>query len=442
VKQTSFAIALLLTFASFAAAEEPPAATDHGKTVALGSVTVAEHEFSVLRLGEIVPGKEGAFEVTLVKGPAGADLQKLNVFGWVEQEDGKAASAAGKGSLENGKFHIHVNVRPDASAPKRFVLRLRTGTIDERATLPLEGKVQEHVGTPHDGMVAAFQGPDGKGAGHLELKLHDDKGDLELWLAKDAKFTEPWDLPLDTVIRVEFLDVQGKSVTLRVRNKDKNEDEDGTATIRAGKTNYFIFPGDSGQDPAWLMGANFTSRVRVTWSADSKAFTSQEFVLVPHTHAGGHGHGHGHDHATPHDGIVASFKGPDGKVAGHLELKLHDDKGDLELWIAKDAKITQPMDLALDTVIRVTFLDVAGKTVELRVRNKDKNEDEGGTATVRAGKTNYFIFPGESGQDAAWLMGAKFQSVVRVTFNAGETACTSEEFMLVPHTHADGSTHK
>jgi hypothetical protein len=39
-------------------------------------------------------------------------------------------------------------------------------------------------------------------------------------------------------------------------------------------------------------------------------------------------------------------------------------------------------------------------------------------------------------------MGAKFQSVVRVAFSAGGTAYTSEEFMLVPHTHADGSAHK
>ena len=45
----------------------------------------------------------------------------------------------------------------------------------------------------------------------------------------------------------------------------------------------------------------------------------------------------------------------------------------------------------------MTFVDVKGKVVELRVRNATKNEDEDGTANVRAGKTNYFIFPGETG---------------------------------------------
>ena len=129
-------------------------------------------------------------------------------------------------------------------------------------------------------------------------------------------------------------------------------------------------------------------------------------------------------------------------MAGHLELKLHDDKGDLELWIAKDAKISQPFDLPLDAIVRVTFIDVKGKVVELRVRNADKNEDEDGTANVRAGATNYFIFPGVTGQDAAWLQGAGFQSLVTVAFTAGGKAYVSEEFPLVPHTHADGSTHK
>ena len=90
----------------------------------------------------------------------------------------------------------------------------------------------------------------------------------------------------------------------------------------------------------------------------------------------------------------------------------------------------------------MTFADFGDRVVELRARNRDRNEDEDGKANVRDGKTNYFVFPGGSGQDAAWLAGAAFQSVVRVAFTAGGAAHTSEEFILVPHTHADGSTHK
>ena len=120
----------------------------------------------------------------------------------------------------------------------------------------------------------------------------------------------------------------------------------------------------------------------------------------------------------------------------------YDDKGDLELWLAKDAAIAAPFDLPLAATVRVQFVDVGNRTVELRVRNATKNEDEAGVANVRDGRTNYFIFPGESGADAAWLVGAKFASIVKVTFDADGRTYTSEEFMLVPHTHADGQGHK
>jgi hypothetical protein len=181
-----------------------------------------------------------------------------------------------------------------ASVPwclQRVVLRLRAeGGIDERASLPLDGHGHEHGATPHDGVVAYFQGPDGKLAGHLELKLHDDKGDLELWIAQDAAISKPFDLPLDAVIRVEFIDVGKRTVDLRVRNAEKNEDEDGAPNVRGARTNYFIFPGETGADAAWLMGATFSSVVRVTFQAEGQRYVSEEFMLVPHTHADGSKH--------------------------------------------------------------------------------------------------------------------------------------------------------
>ena len=133
---------------------------------------------------------------------------------------------------------------------------------------------------PHDGVVQSFA----DGLGHLELKLHDDKGDLELWLTKDEAGKSPYDLPLDARITVTFRDHGGREVALAVRDRERNEDEDGQANLRNGKTNYFIFPGDTGADASWLMGADFVSRVVVSIEADGKTFLTQPFELRPHTH--------------------------------------------------------------------------------------------------------------------------------------------------------------
>lgn len=143
---------------------------------------------------------------------------------------------------------------------------------------------------PHDGMVAAFAGMDGKEAGHIELKLHDDKGDLELWIATDEGITQPFDLPIDSTITVAFAG-KGTSVTLAARNKDKNEDEDGNATNRNGMTNYFIFPGDTGADASWLTGKAFKDTVTVSFAKGSAKYSTKAFELVPHSHDE-----HGHDH--------------------------------------------------------------------------------------------------------------------------------------------------
>ncbi len=263
---------------------------EHGAAVDLGRVTIAGHELAVVRLGDVVPGKEGAFEVALVKCPTGATVNTVALYAWVEAQEGGPASAPAKGSVEDGKLHIHVTPKADAKPLKRIVLRLRYGTLDERGSLPLDGHGHEHGPTPHEGVVATFKGPDGAVAGHLELKLHDDKGDLELWLAKDDKIAQPFDLPLDATVTVKFVDVGNKTVELRVRNAGKNEDEAGTANVREGRTNYFIFPGETGADAKWLMGATFTSIVVVMFRADGKDFVSEEFMLAPHTHADGQGH--------------------------------------------------------------------------------------------------------------------------------------------------------
>jgi len=129
----------------------------------------------------------------------------------------------------------------------------------------------------HNGIVVPLQGK-----GYVELKLHDDKGDLELWIAKDAEFKFPIELPLSASPTVTFVDKGGKQLQLAVRNKNQNEDEEGKPNNRNGKTNYFILP--SNIDSSWLMGKAFKAKVIVAFEQDGTQRTTKEFTLSPHTH--------------------------------------------------------------------------------------------------------------------------------------------------------------
>lgn len=254
----------------------------HGAALDLGHVKLVGLEMSVTRFGELVPGVEGAIEVAIVDG---AEVDgDLRVFLWVENRAGDQLMAPSSGHAEGGHLHFHVNARKGSGDPYRVVLRARLNGADERASLPLDGHGHEHLDTPHEGVVAPFASSDGKTTGHLELKLHDDKGDLELWLARDEAISQPFDLPLDTAVTVKFIDVGNREVALAVRNRETNEDEGGDANILDGRTHYFIYPSQPGVDASWLQGETFQSIVEVSWTADGQTYRSNEFVLVPHTH--------------------------------------------------------------------------------------------------------------------------------------------------------------
>merc|ERR1719486_871971 len=96
--------------------------------------------------------------------------------------------------------------------------------------------------------------------------------------------SKPLDFPADTVITVTFPTHGNRSIQMSVRNKDKNEDEEGKPNMRDGKTNYFVFPGDSGQDPSWLVGEKFRSTTTLTFKSADKSYRAPPFVLVPHSH--------------------------------------------------------------------------------------------------------------------------------------------------------------
>lgn len=154
-----------------------------------------------------------------------------------------------------------------------------------------------------------------------------------------------------------------------------------------------------------------------------------------HSHSHGDGQHHHHDHEhSPHDGVMEPFRAGQEK-AGYVELKLHDDKGDLELWLTKDKDGKEPFDLPLNSVLTVTFPTLDAKTVELKIRNDKKNEDEDGQGNIREKKTNYFIFPGDTKADASFLKGKDFKKKVRVLFKSGGVDYKTPLFELRPHSH-------
>lgn len=241
---------------------------------------------------------------------------------------------------------------------------------------------------------------------------------------------------------------------------------------------YLLFLGEDGKSAGPVEAEEFVMNIEETKTADGKKVPQMTFVMLPADTKDGKaakfvgtdpgisnvadftgvvsgsingkpaegkfaetGGDHGHDHATAHDGVVAPFKDAGGKPLGFVELKLHDDKGDLELWLGKDAAIKSPLDVPIGSEVIVSFLDKKEKLVKLAIRDKSKNEDEDGVANMRGEKTNYFIFPGESGQDATWLKGGDFSSMVEVTVTTNSNKLKSEKFKLVPHTHAAGHAH-
>jgi len=84
------------------------------------------------------------------------------------------------------------------------------------------------------------------------------------------------------VIKLTFPSHEGKTIKLSVRNGDKNEDEEGVENMRDSGTNYFIFPGESGQDPEWLKGEEFRGVPTMAFEVDGKSYVCDPFVLVPH----------------------------------------------------------------------------------------------------------------------------------------------------------------
>jgi hypothetical protein len=208
----------------------------HGasKVVALGCVTFTSSGlvYAVDREGDVLSGEVCTFGVEFVKpelaGPCSAVFPD---FCWVTNSSGDTLCAPTKG--EGHGQHYHFSVKIDKGEASHFVLQCG----EEKQSIFLCAGVAPR----ESGIITPLwkAGAGGKEVvGFLELTQHDDLGDLELWT---TDMGDPLDFPAPTAITISFPDHGGKTVQLKARNLEQNEDEDGRANMRGGMTNYFIF---------------------------------------------------------------------------------------------------------------------------------------------------------------------------------------------------------
>lgn len=119
---------------------------------------------------------------------------------------------------------------------------------------------------PHHGLITPFHG-EGL-SGWAELKLHAEGGILECWLARDRKLQNPYDLPLDTTLKLEYI-VRGESLSFKVRDVEQNPSLDGLPNIRDGATNYFLTRGAK------------EGNVVLSFSSGGRGVRSGFFYLLP-----------------------------------------------------------------------------------------------------------------------------------------------------------------
>ena len=255
------------------------------KIVALGTVTLGGATFMIDRDGQVDAGVETEFGVEIVGDSTG--VAAVPSAAWFANPDGEKLCDPASG--EGHDKHWHFKVTP-LMPVKRSSFVLRVG--EEEAAINFArgaAPCKEGILT----VLKAAHAPEWRG--YLELKLHGDAGDLELWLNEGFANTygfagtigkpSAFDVPKETVMKLTFPKHpvgKDKTVTLAVRNMEKNEDEDGKENMRNGRTNYFIFPGDSDQDPTWLKDEKFRGLVVVSFEADGKSYTCDPFVLVAH----------------------------------------------------------------------------------------------------------------------------------------------------------------
>jgi hypothetical protein len=237
--------------------------------VSIGNLSIGSNKFMVDREQQVDKGFETTFGFEGI-----GEATVTGAKAWLQDSKGERISEMVEGDTHGA--HLHFTVMPTAPDAQK----LAVGIGDQVSTI----SVHPGAAPAQDGILSPLFDDKDVLVGFIELKLHDDAGDLELWLCKDGAMSEPLDFPADLSVTATFATMDNRSVTLSVRNNEDNEDEDGTKNMRDGKTNYFIFPGESDQDPEFLIGEKFRSTTTITFTSGGKTYTAPPFILVPHQH--------------------------------------------------------------------------------------------------------------------------------------------------------------
>ena len=241
---------------------------EHAQVISLGTATLGGGTLMADREGECAAGAATVFGVEALDGAAPP------TEAWVESGHHERLCEPVRAEDHAGT-HWHFTISPGGDeAPRYLVVCSDEDHIARFALFP-------GAAPARGGILAPLYVAGGDHAGFLELKLHDDLGDLELWLT-DLK-GGPLDVPHSAFVALKCASL-GRAVKLGIRNLDSNEDEDGAPNMRDGETNYFIFPTVPGTDASWLKGTEWRAAVEVRISAgDGASLEAKPFILVPHS---------------------------------------------------------------------------------------------------------------------------------------------------------------
>merc|ERR1712050_296723 len=149
--------------------------------------------------GQLENGKPTEFGVERV-----GEGKATGFIAWVLDGKGQRICAPVEG--EGHDDHFHYMVTPKSSDAQRLAISYS----DQVSTI----SVHPGAAPASDGILSPLEDADGKLVGFIELKLHDDAGDLELWLCADGAMSQPLDFPADTVITVTCPTHGNRSVQL------------------------------------------------------------------------------------------------------------------------------------------------------------------------------------------------------------------------------------
>ena len=237
--------------------------------VALGTAMLGSSTLMADREGECESGAECTFGVETLAGGG------VPTEAWVESghHERLCEPVHGEG---HGGTHWHFAVTPSGDeVPRYLVVCSADDDVARFAIFP-------GAAPSRGGILSPVVSGGGDHKGFLELKLHDDEGDLELWL-RDSKGA-PLFVPKSAFVAVKVASL-GRAVKLGLRNAEANEDEDGVPHVSedGAATDYFIFP-SQGEDAAWLKGAQWRAPVEVRVSlGEGASLEAKPFILVPHS---------------------------------------------------------------------------------------------------------------------------------------------------------------